>query len=165
MTMFSVTAWCEVPFYALCEVEAETPEEALAKARELIPDEPAEPTDHDYCWDEWRVDSPDTEGDADGLLLILDEPAKLRNAAAKLLEALRSLVEATSGYARHFHEHMVACAVIAEATSGAHEPRLPIIIEVRGGVVQDVLNVPPGVEYEIRDHDNQEETAEARRDL
>jgi hypothetical protein len=35
----------------------------------------------------------------------------------------------------------------------------PIVIEVRGGVVQDVLNVPPGIEYEIRDYDNLEETS------
>ncbi len=38
-------------------------------------------------------------------------------------------------------------------------PRPPIIIEVRGGVVEDVLNVPPGIEYEIRDYDSQDEAA------
>lgn len=49
--------------------------------------------------------------------------------------------------------------IIAEATCQASPAlRPPIIIEVRGGIVQDVLNVPPGVEYEIRDYDNQEET-------
>lgn len=45
-------------------------------------------------------------------------------------------------------------AAIAEATSGPPEPQPPIVIEVRGGVVQDVLNVPSGIEYEIRDYDN-----------
>jgi len=33
----------------------------------------------------------------------------------------------------------------------------PIVIEVRGGVVQEVRTVPAGVEYEIVDHDDQEE--------
>jgi hypothetical protein len=42
-------------------------------------------------------------------------------------------------------------------------PPLPIIIEVLGGVVQDVLNVPPGIDYEIRDYDNPNETSEKRR--
>jgi hypothetical protein len=33
----------------------------------------------------------------------------------------------------------------------------PIVIEVRGGIVQDVRNVPPGYEYEVRDYDSLEE--------
>lgn len=33
------------------------------------------------------------------------------------------------------------------------ESRPPIVIEVRGGIVQEVRNVPPGFEYEIVDHD------------
>lgn len=45
--------------------------------------------------------------------------ARLIAAAPKLLEALQSLVEATGCYARHFHEHQVAQAVILEATGRA----------------------------------------------
>jgi hypothetical protein len=41
---------------------------------------------------------------------------RIMHAGPKLLEALKALCEATSGYARHFHEHQVAVAVIAEAT-------------------------------------------------
>lgn len=33
------------------------------------------------------------------------------------------------------------------------ESRQPIVIEVRGGMVQEVRNVPHGFEYEIVDHD------------
>lgn len=48
-------------------------------------------------------------------------------------------------------------AAIAEATSSSSpQPRKPIVIEVRGGVVQDVQNVPPGYEYEIKDYDDLE---------
>ena len=51
-----------------------------------------------------------------------------------------------------------AKAAIGNATSEVSPAlRKTIVIEVRGGVVQDVLNVPPGIEYEIRDYDNQEE--------
>jgi hypothetical protein len=87
---------------------------------------------------------------------------RIMHAGPKLLEALHALAEATSCYARHFHEHKCALAVIAEATFGLPEPRLPIVIEVRGGVVQDVLNVPYGIEYEIRDCDSRQAEGEGR---
>src|SRR5262249_1570270 len=32
--------------------------------------------------------------------------------------------------------------------------RQPIVIEVRGGIVQEVRNVPPGYAYEIKDYDH-----------
>ncbi|MFL5341677.1 MAG: hypothetical protein ACJ8F7_16150 [Gemmataceae bacterium] len=44
---------------------------------------------------------------------------RIMQAGPKLLEALKALSEATSCYARHFHEHKVALAVIAEATGRA----------------------------------------------
>jgi hypothetical protein len=56
-----------------------------------------------------------------------------------------------------------AVAAIAQATGGAQHASSPIIIEVRGGVVQGVLNVPPGIGYEIRDYDNPDEPAEPGR--
>lgn len=52
-----------------------------------------------------------------------------------------------------------AVAAIEQATAGLPDAPPPIVIEVRGGVVQDVLNVPPGIEYEIRDYDNPDEPA------
>ena len=70
MTRYFVTAWCDRPFYARCEVDATTPQEALTKARELIHDAPAEECDQGYFWDQWRVDT----DDADGVLLHSDEP-------------------------------------------------------------------------------------------
>lgn len=81
---YYVTAWCDRPFTAQVEVEAETPQEALALAREAIHDAPAEECDQGYYWDEWRVD---TEG-AEGVLLHLEEQARLQAVGPKLLAAL-----------------------------------------------------------------------------
>lgn len=55
-----------------------------------------------------------------------------------------------------------ALSVIEEATGSSPAAlRKPIVIEVLGGVVQDVLNVPPGYEYEIKDYDDIEADEEA----
>jgi hypothetical protein len=86
MTTYFVTAWCDRLFTAQCEVEAETPQEALAKARTAIDDAPAEECDGGYQWDEWRIDT----AEADGVLLHLDDSLRVRSAAPKLLEALHA---------------------------------------------------------------------------
>lgn len=90
MTTYHITAWCDRPFYARCEVDAATPEEALAKAREAIHDAPAEECDQGYYWDEWRVDTAETEG----VLHHLDESARMRVAAPNMLSALKGLLDA-----------------------------------------------------------------------
>lgn len=41
-----------------------------------------------------------------------------------------------------------------ERASHTGRPGVPIVIEVRGGVVQDVLNVPTGYSVEVRAYDN-----------
>jgi hypothetical protein len=84
MTRYTVTAWCDRPFTAWVEVEADTPQEALAKAREAIDDAPAEECDQGYHWDEWRVDTED----ADGVLCHKHSELRLRGAAPKMLAAL-----------------------------------------------------------------------------
>lgn len=76
MTKYFVTAWCDRPFYAKCEVDAETPQEALEKARTAIHDAPAEECDQGYPWDEWRVDT----AEAEGVLLHSDVPQEVRAA-------------------------------------------------------------------------------------
>ncbi|MFO0958254.1 MAG: hypothetical protein U0800_12645 [Isosphaeraceae bacterium] len=123
MTRYFLTAWCDRPFYAQCEVEANSPEEALAKARESIHDAPAEECDGSYNWDEWRVDTDETVG----VLLHLDEPARLRTAARKLLAALQAIVEEADNISYHT-PHLAtnfwddARAAIAEATDGHPAP-------------------------------------------
>jgi hypothetical protein len=153
MTRYFITAWCDRPFFAQCEVDADTPEQALHRARKAIHDAPAEECDDDYPWDEWRVDTAKT----DGVLMHLDAPARLRAAAALLLRACRMLVDRWEH--GDLSEAARACRdAVTEATLVAPtEARKPIVIEVRGGVVQEVRNVPPGVEYQIVDYDDREE--------
>jgi|GEM_PF-6661006 len=94
-----------------------------------------------------------------------DARLRMMHAGPKLLEALIAAshwINAQIGVRRTEIQAKIQQA-IAEASSGSPQERQPIVIEVRGGVVQDVLNVPPGIEYEIRDYDSQEETAEAGR--
>jgi|SRR5579883_992957 len=150
MTRYFITAWCDRPFYAQCEVEASTPEEALVKAREAIHDAPAEECDDGYPWDEWRVDT----AEADEVLSQLDGRARLRAAADNLLLACRMVVD------RWEHGNLAEAAracrdAVAEATGEAlTEHREPIVIEVRGGVVQHVSNVPTGYGYVVKDYDD-----------
>ena len=91
----------------------------------------------------------------------------LASAAPRLLTALITCANLLADYDESDGEegqaYREALAAIADATGGAPDARLPIIIEVRGGVVQDVLNVPPGIGYEIRDYDNLDEPADEGR--
>lgn len=159
MTRYFITAWCDRVFYAQCEVDAETAEEALAKARQVIHDAPAEECDNGYPWDEWRVDTAETEG----VLLHADGNARLRNSADRLLQACQNVVDRWEQ--GDLAEAVRACQGAIDEAGGRSESetRKPIIIEVRGGVVQDVQNVPPGYEYEIKDYDDIEAEEEAAR--
>ena len=73
-------------------------------------------------------------------------------------DLLRELGHDNMAIALHDRTETTAAAIADATTEVSPDLRKPIVIEVRGGVVQDVLNVPPGIEYEIRDYDNQEET-------
>ena len=149
MTRYFITAWCDRPFFAQCEVEADTPEDALAQARNAIHDAPAKECDDTNPWDEWRVDTAET----DALLIHRDSSARLRAAADNLLLACHMVVD------RWEHGNLAeaarACrAAVAEATGEGPGQREPIVIEVRGGVVQEVRNVPTGCAYRVVDHDD-----------
>ena len=89
--------------------------------------------------------------------------ARLASTAPRLLAALIVCANLLADYdkaeGQEGDAYREAISAISEATGKVSpDARKPIVIEVRGGVVQDVLNVPPGIEYEIRDYDNQEET-------
>lgn len=108
----------------------------------------------------------DTNEDTDAELQ--EANARLASTSPRLLAALIECAMLLADYDEAEGEegdaYREAMAAIAEA-AGEVSPSLrkPIVIEVRGGVVQDVLNVPPGTQYEIRDYDNHEEPTEAGR--
>jgi len=89
---FTVHAWCVRPFITyLDEVEAETPEEAIALARrqpeQLL--DAAEECDGRYPWDEFAA----CGEDGGELLRALDTEARVREAAPELLAACRMVVD------------------------------------------------------------------------
>ncbi len=94
------------------------------------------------------------------------EEERTRKAARALLKALQELLADLVGLAGEFaicreilgsSHGQAAVAAVAEATgSPSLEPHPPIVVEVRGGVVQDVRNVPPGYDYQVEDYDNLE---------
>lgn len=104
---------------------------------------------------------------------------RVMHSGPRLLEALISCANLLAAYDESEGEEgyawREAIASIAEANGhdplGAKEPtgikkpvksNGPIIIEVLAGVVQDVRNVPPGIRYEIIDHDDLEAQEDSR---
>ena len=86
-TTYLIHAWCMRPFIAYLDpVEAATPEEAIAIARghpkQLF--DAAEECNGQYPWDEFAA----YDKDGNELLHVLDDSARLRDAAARMHETL-----------------------------------------------------------------------------
>lgn len=87
---YMIHAWCIRPFIACIDIEAETPDEAIKKARserQWLYDT-AEECNGKYPWDEFAAH--DEKGRE--LLHVLDDNARLRDAAPALLKALNACV-------------------------------------------------------------------------
>lgn len=97
---------------------------------------------------------------AEARLRVMHAWQKLLEAATLALRQLREF------YLDHDSQAILDLkAAIAQAgDEPTTEPQKPIVIEVRGGVVQDVLNVPPGYAYDIRDYDHIEAEREVAAD-
>lgn len=85
-TTYTIRAWCVRPFIAWLHVEAGSPEEAIATARTRRDQflDTAEECNPRYPWDEFAAQ----DEDGNELLHVLDDEARLRDAAPALLEAL-----------------------------------------------------------------------------
>jgi hypothetical protein len=103
---YLIHAWCVRPFIAyLDEVEAATPEEAIAIARrrpETLLDN-AEESNGQYPWDEFAAY--DEQGNE--VLVVLDHEARLRKAAPELLQALERAVNAQGNHRLKHSDGMV----------------------------------------------------------
>ncbi len=91
--------------------------------------------------------------------------AEPTTAAPAMLKALEAFIEADKlaeecgewKWENLDHAFKLARAAIIDATGETPSSgNRTLIIEVRGGIVQDVSNIPPGWDYEIIDHDNAE---------
>ena len=83
---YLIHAWCVRPFIATIDIEATSPDEAIAKARterQWLYDT-AEDCNRNYPWDEFAAY--DEQGYE--LLRVLDDEARLREAAPKLRDTL-----------------------------------------------------------------------------
>jgi|GEM_PF-6881232 len=92
---YLIQAWCIRPFITTCDVETETPEQAIAIARnrqdQLL--DAAEECNGAYPWDEFAA----YDENGRELLHVLDDQARLRDASPELLEALETLLAAIDG--------------------------------------------------------------------
>ena len=83
---YLINAWCIRPFIAVIDIEAGTPQEAIAIARgrqdHLV--DTAEECNSRYPWDEFAA----YDDNGNELLHLLDDDAALRDAAPALLKAL-----------------------------------------------------------------------------
>lgn len=133
---YQIRAWCIRPFITYLDpVEAETPEEAIAIARkqqDQLLDAAEECNYHvsEYRWDEFAA----YDEDGNELLHILDDEARLREAAPALLETLKDLLADIDGLAAEFEicreiirssYGKAAYAAIAEAEGSLRHGRIP----------------------------------------
>lgn len=124
---FIVTAQCNREYYSEFDVEAASPEEALAIARERVSEQPAFERDSSFKWDAFYI------GDEHGndLLRRVDPALRLGEAATRLVEAIDairinseseglSLYECLERYGIHGLEDE-----LAECEAALQEARLP----------------------------------------
>ncbi len=184
MTLYHVHIFREMRLY-FPSIEADSPEAAAQAAAGRPTDEAAYSED---CDGENLAALVDVAGDEDyAQSMTIDfEGERLRKEAPRLLSALQQVLtfatnrdvppEAAVNAVLSIAECTLAGihgkteaepdakarAAIARAAGGSPpDPRKPIFIEVRGGIVQDVRNVPPGYDYEVIDFDDLNAQAEA----
>jgi hypothetical protein len=151
MTIYNVHIYREMKL-KFDGIEADAPEAAASIAR----DKPTDEADSiDDCDGETLAALVDLVGDDEyGQSRFIDfESERLRKAAPALLAACRMVVDRWER--GDLAEAARACSAAIAQAAGETPPGRDrtLTIEVRGGVVQDVSNVPPGWDYEIIDHD------------
>jgi hypothetical protein len=160
MTLYNVHIYREIRLF-FEGIEADTPQAAATIARDGLTSDADEIDD---CEGTTLSALVDEVGDSkyERSVMIDFENERLRKAAPELLAALEGALYALdenmegSGPSKQTAIDN-ARAAIAQTNGETPSSRdRTLTIEVRGGVVQDVSNVPPGWDYEIIDHDNAE---------
>jgi hypothetical protein len=97
---YLIHAYCVRPFISWIEIEAATPQEALAEARRKDGElrDAAEECNSGYPWNEFTV----FDQSGKQLLHILDEEARLRDAAPKLRDTLLYVAQELAGFKPDF---------------------------------------------------------------
>jgi hypothetical protein len=137
--LYHITAWCDRTFTTVFDVEAESPEQALAIAKERAHDEPAEECNDDYPWDTFSVAN---EHDVE-LLAWAEKEVTLRKAAPKLLTALKDVLAAYCYWLPRYGDKeavnslmvKTASTAIAEAEAAGIVPA-PVEIDIRALLAQ-----------------------------
>ena len=92
MPHYDVQAWCDRRFITVIDLDADTPSQALerarAQAKRLL--DAAEECDGNYPWDECAV----YDDSGNKLDRVMDKPARLRVHAEDLLKAIAKLLDA-----------------------------------------------------------------------
>ncbi|HEY7330700.1 MAG TPA: hypothetical protein VH592_23875 [Gemmataceae bacterium] len=93
---YMINAWCLRPFIATIDINADTPQEAIAIVRGQLGTllDTAEECNGNYPWDQFAA-----YGDnGNELLRVLDESARLHEAAPKLRETLLYVAQELAGF-------------------------------------------------------------------
>jgi signal transduction histidine kinase len=95
-TTYLIHAWCVRPFIAVLDIDAATPQKAIAAARRrqdhLL--DTAEECYGKYPWDEFAV----YDESGNELLHVRDDEARMRDAAPSLREALRYVAQVLADF-------------------------------------------------------------------
>ena len=103
LRQYEAHAWCDRTFTASFIVTADSPQAALAKAKEQVHDEGAEECDNEYPWDTFTIES------MDGALVASEQPL---NRAAAINESVRELLAHIADLASEFS----ICREISESS-------------------------------------------------
>jgi hypothetical protein len=100
---YKITAWCSMPHQATFDVQAASPEAALASARDQVREEPVERCDGFEEWDEFTVRGPGGQE----LLTHFAPGFRLQNAAVELVEAIDAIRINAEGEGLSLYECLV----------------------------------------------------------
>ena len=87
MRQYEARAWCDRTFTARFVVTADSPQAALAKAKEQVHEEDAEECDNGYPWDTFTIES------MDGTVVASEEPSKAPVAFTEFVRELLAHIE------------------------------------------------------------------------